>query len=115
MLVNNSDVVSKVGTPRVGLVSSKRYNRSLLNIRGSKLMDGRLLSSAKSSRWQIKRVFSSERLMWGIIRPFALPLTLIKIRREIYGQQIRHNAMLHGQTKRRASRQLGSYARFCGG
>ena len=49
------------------------------------------------------------------IWPLALSLILVKIRREIYGQQIRHNSMLHGQTTRRTSRQLGSHARFCSG
>lgn len=66
MLVNNSDVVSKAGTLRAALVFSKRYGRIPFNIRESKLMDGRLLNSAKSSRWQIKRVSSSERPMWKI-------------------------------------------------
>ena len=66
MLVNSSDVVLKAGTLRAALVFSKRYSRILFQTRGSKLMDGRLLNSAKSSRWQTKRVSSSERPMWKI-------------------------------------------------
>ena len=63
MLVNSSDVESKAGTPRAALVFSKRYGRILFHTRIFKLMGGRLLNSAKSSRWQIKRVSSSEWLI----------------------------------------------------
>lgn len=42
---------------------------------------------------------------------FPALLTNIQIRRQIFGQQIRHHPLLHGQAPRRPPGQFRSYAR----